>query len=303
MTAAAKRPVLLTGGSGQVGSALRRLAPATWDIHAPGRSELDLGEPGQIADLVASRPWAAIINAGGYTAVDRAENDVVAAWRANALGPAALAHAAAKAGAPIVHISTDYVFDGRLERPYRETDATGPLNVYGASKLGGELAVRTAQARHVILRTAWVVSPTGSNFVKTMLRLGAERSVMRVVNDQRGCPTTAEDLAAAIRIVADRLMDDPAAPTGTYHYVGQGEATWFDLAEAVFAEASQGGARVPELQPIATEDYPTPAARPRNSVLDTAKITRDYGVAPSSWPAAVRKVVQQLAAPAAVGVP
>jgi dTDP-4-dehydrorhamnose reductase len=302
MTASAKRPVLLTGGSGQVGSALRRLAPAGWDIHAPPRSELDLGEPAQIAALVASHPWAAIINAGGYTAVDRAEDDVAAAWRANALGPAALAHAAAKVGAPIVHLSTDYVFDGRLERPYRETDATGPLNVYGASKLGGELAVRTAHARHVILRTAWVVSPTGSNFVKTMLRLGAERPVLRVVSDQRGCPTTADDLAAAIRVVADRLMDDPGASTGTYHFVGQGEATWFDLAEAVFAVAAQGGARVPELQPISTEDYPTPAARPRNSVLDTAKITRDYGIAPSPWLASVRKVVQQLAAPAAVGV-
>jgi dTDP-4-dehydrorhamnose reductase len=302
MTAAAKRPVLLTGGSGQVGTALRRLAPAGWDIHAPGRSELDLGEPAQISDVVASRPWAAIINAGGYTAVDRAEDDVVAAWRANALGPAALAHAAAKAGAPIVHLSTDYVFDGRLERPYRETDATGPLNVYGASKLGGELAVRTAHARHVILRTAWVVSPTGSNFVKTMLRLGAERPVLRVVHDQRGCPTTADDLAAAIRVVADRLMDDPDAPAGTYHFVGQGEASWFELAEAVFAEAAKGGARLPELHPISTEDYPTPAARPRNSVLDTAKITRDYGIAPSPWLASVRKVVQQLAAPAAVGV-
>jgi dTDP-4-dehydrorhamnose reductase len=302
MTASEKRPVLLTGGSGQVGTALRRLAPAGWDIHAPTRSELDLGDPEQIARLVASRPWAAVINAGAYTAVDRAEDEVAAAWRANALGPAALAHAAAKAGTPLVHLSTDYVFDGRLERAYRETDATGPINVYGASKLGGELAVRTAHARHVILRTAWVVSPTGSNFVKTMLRLGAERPVLRVVNDQRGCPTAADDIAAAVRVVADRLMDDPDAPAGTYHFVGQGEATWCDLARAVFAVAAEGGAPAPEVQPICTEDYPTPAARPRNSMLDTAKITRDYGIAPPPWLAAVRKVVQQLVVPAAVRV-
>jgi dTDP-4-dehydrorhamnose reductase len=302
MTAAGARSILLTGGSGQVGTALRQLAPAGWEIHAPARSELDLGDPGQIAALVASRPWAAIINAGAYTAVDRAEDDVAQAWRANALGPAALAHAAAKAGTPIVHLSTDYVFDGRQERPYREADAIAPINVYGASKAGGELAVRTAGARHVILRTAWVVSATGSNFVKTMLRLGAERPLLRIVNDQRGCPTTADEIAAAVRIVTDRLIEDPGAPTGTYHFVCQGEATWFELAKAVFAVAERNGGPSPELQPISTEDYPTPAARPRNSVLDTAKIAQDYGIAPSPWFRAVRNVVQQLVAPAAMGV-
>ncbi len=302
MTAPAKRPVLLTGGSGQVGTALRRLAPPGWDIHAPTRSELDLGDPEQIAQLVASRPWAAVINAGAYTAVDRAEDEVAAAWRANALGPAALAHAAAKTGTPILHLSTDYVFDGRLDRPYLETDAVGPINVYGASKLGGEQAMRTAHARHLILRTAWVVSATGSNFIKTMLRLGAERPLLRIVDDQCGCPTTADDIAAAVRVMAERLMDDPDAPTGTYHFVGQGEATWCDLARAVFTVAAEGGARVPEVQPISTADYPTPAARPRNSVLDTAKITRDYGITPAPWLAAVRKVVQQLAVPEATGI-
>jgi dTDP-4-dehydrorhamnose reductase len=302
MTASGARPVLLTGGSGQVGTALRRLAPPGWELHAPSRAELDLGDPGQIAALVASRPWAAVINAGAYTAVDRAEDDVAAAWRANALGPAALAAAAAKAGTPIVHLSTDYVFDGRQERPYRETDAIGPINVYGASKAGGELAVRTAHPRHVILRTAWVVSATGSNFVKTMLRLGAERPLIRVVNDQRGCPTSADEIAAAVALVTDRLIGDSESPTGTYHFVCQGEATWFELAKAVFAVAERSGGRVPELQPIATQDYPTPAARPRNSVLDTAKIAHDYGVAPSPWFRAVRSVVQQLVAPAAMGV-
>ena len=146
MTASGQRAILLTGGAGQVGSALRALAPAGWDIHAPTRNELDLADPDQISAVVASRPWAAVISAGAYTAVDRAEDEVVAAWRVNALGPATLAQAAARAGTPIVHLSTDYVFDGRKSGPYVETDPVGPLSVYGASKLGGELAVRTASS-------------------------------------------------------------------------------------------------------------------------------------------------------------
>lgn len=303
MSGSGPRAVLLTGGGGQVGSALRQLAPAGWDVHAPPRTELDLGDPDQLAAAVASRPWSAVINAGAYTAVDRAEDEVATAWRVNAVGPAALAHAAAKAGIPIVHLSTDYVFDGRLDRPYLETDPVAPLNVYGASKLGGELAVRTAHPRHVILRCAWIVSATGSNFVKTMLRLGAERPVVRVVDDQRGCPTTAQDIALALQQVVDRLADDPEAPTGVYHFVSEGQASWHDLAAAVFAEAQERGARTPELQPISTADYPTPAARPRNSVLDTRKITQDYGVTPRSWRAAVREVVQQLVVPTTVGAP
>lgn len=303
MSIAAPRAVLLTGGGGQVGTALRRLAPAGWQIHAPSRAELDLGDPDQLAAAVASRPWAAVINAGAYTAVDRAEDEAALAWRINAVAPAALAQAAANAGAPIVQLSTDYVFDGRMERPYLETDAVGPLNVYGASKLGGELAVRTAHPRHVILRCAWIVSATGSNFVKTMLRLGAERPLIRVVDDQRGCPTSAEDIALALQRIVDRLTDDPQAPAGVYHFVSEGEASWYELAAAVFAEAREHGARTPELQPISSAEYPTPAARPRNSVLDTRKITQDYGVAPRPWRTAVREVVQQLVAPATVGAP
>jgi len=303
MTASGQRAILLTGGAGQVGSALRGLAPAGWDIHAPTRNELDLADPDQISAVVASRPWAAVISAGAYTAVDRAEDEVVAAWRVNALGPAALAQAAARAGTPIVHLSTDYVFDGRKSGPYVETDPVAPLNVYGASKLGGELAVRTANPRHVIMRCAWIVSTTGSNFVKTMLRLGAERPVLRVVDDQRGCPTTADEIASAVRRVVDRLIEDQNAPTGLYHFVSQGEGSWCDLAKTVFEIAAERGAPRPDVQPIATSQYPTPAARPGNSVLSTAKIARDYGIEPKPWRAGVRHVVEQLVAPATVGVP
>jgi dTDP-4-dehydrorhamnose reductase len=303
MTASGQRAILLTGGAGQVGSALRGLAPAGWDIHAPPRAELNLADPDQIAAVVASRPWAAVISSGAYTAVDKAEADIVAAWQVNALGPAALAQAAARTGTPIVHLSTDYVFDGRKTGPYVETDPVGPLGVYGASKLGGELAVRTANPRHVIMRCAWVVSATGSNFIKTMLRLGAERPLLRVVDDQRGCPTTADEIALAVGRVVDRLIEDEDAPTGLYHFVSQGEASWCDLAKAVFEIAAERGAKTPDVEPIATSQYPTPAARPSNSVLSTAKITRDYGIAPKPWRAGVRDVVEQLVAPATVGVP
>ena len=303
MTPSGQRAILLTGGAGQVGSALRQLAPAGWDIYAPTRDELNLADPDQIAAVVASRPWSAVISSGAYTAVDKAESDVINAWRVNALGPAALAQAAARTGTPIVHLSTDYVFDGRKTGPYVETDPVGPLGVYGASKLGGELAVRTANPRHVILRCAWVVSATGSNFIKTMLRLGAERPVLRVVDDQRGCPTTADEIALAVRRVVDRLVEDQDAPTGLYHFVSQGEGSWCDLAKAVFEIAAERGAKTPVVEAITTAQYPTPAARPGNSVLNTAKITQDYGIAPKPWRAGVRDVVEQLVAAAAVGVP
>lgn len=296
------REILLTGGSGQVGRALRALAPSGWRIAAPGHAELDLGDPVRVAETIAARPWAAVINAAAYTAVDRAETDVAAAWRANAIGPAVLAEATGRAGIPLVHLSTDYVFDGRKPEPYVEDDAPSPLNVYGASKLGGELAVRTANPRHLILRCAWVVSATGSNFVKTMLRLGAERPVLRVVDDQRGCPTTAGDIAAVLQAVTDRLIEDETAPAGTFHFVSDGEASWCDLARHVFALSRAAGGPSPEVLAIATEDYPTPAVRPSNSVLSTRKIQNRFGVRPRPWRDAVADVVQQLAAGAAAGV-
>ncbi|WP_116090817.1 dTDP-4-dehydrorhamnose reductase [Sphingomonas crusticola] len=284
-------PILVTGGSGQVGSALLRLAPSDMEMVAPGRAELDLADHAALTALVQSRPWAAVVNSAAYTAVDRAEHDVVAAWQTNALAPAALAAATAAAGIPIIQLSTDYVFDGSAPGFYEEQDPVAPLGVYGASKEGGEQAVRTANPRHIILRTAWVVSATGSNFVKTMLRLGAERPELRVVADQDGCPTSADDIARTISSILGQLQ---SGPYGTYHFVNAGEANWHQLAEAVFARAARHGRATPSILPIATSDYPTPAARPANSRLATAKIARDFGIRPRPWQVAVDEIVDAL---------
>lgn len=289
--------ILLTGGDGQVGTELQRLAPAHWRIAAPDERELDLTDTALVAEVVASQPWSAVINAGAYTAVDRAESDVTLAWKINALGPAALAEATAKAGIPLVHVSTDYVFSGDKPGYYVEGDAVAPLGVYGASKEGGEQAVRSGNPRHVIVRTAWVVSPHGANFIKTMLRLGAERPSLRVVDDQRGCPTSAGDLAAALIVVAGRLVNDPEAPTGDYQFVNAGEATWCEFARAIFQAAEAHGRAAPSVEAITTADYPTPARRPANSRLATDKIRRDFGVEPRSWREAMEEIVARLLTP------
>jgi len=288
--------ILLTGGSGQVGTEFLRLAPAGFEVVAPGRDHMDMSDPASITEFVASRPWAAIVNSAAYTAVDRAETDAVNAWKVNALGPAALAHAARQAGAPLIHLSTDYVFDGAKTSPYLESDPVRPVSVYGASKEGGEQAVRTGAPRHVILRTAWVVSPHGGNFIKTMLRLARERERLTVVDDQRGNPTSATDIAAALAVIARRLVEDADAPLGTYHFVNSGEATWCGFAREIFAQAGAAGHKVPVVEAIPTSAYPTPARRPANSRLDTAKLTRDFGIEPRPWRDAVSDVVATLLA-------
>jgi len=284
-------PVLITGGSGQVGSALRRLG-GDIEFVAPPRAELDLSDADALTAAVAARPWAAVVNAGAYTAVDKAESDVVAAWKVNALAPAALAAATRAAGIPLIHVSTDYVFDGTKPTAYVETDPVRPLGVYGASKEAGEQAVRTANPAHVILRTAWVVSPDGANFVKTMLRLGADRPELRVVADQQGCPTVAADIAAAIAAILGKLT--PEGPFGTYHFVNSGDATWHALAEAVFDRAASRGRARPNVAAITTADYPTPARRPANSRLDTRLFTETFGLEPRAWREAINEVVDHL---------
>ena len=286
--------ILLTGGSGQVGSEIIRLAPPGLNIVAPGRAELDMADPDSIVRMVASRPWAAVINSAAYTAVDKAESDIIAAWQVNTLGPAALAQATAASGIPLIHVSTDYVFDGSKDGFYREDDPIAPLGVYGASKQAGEQAVRTGNRRHVILRTAWVVSPHGSNFVKTMLRLAQTRPELGVVDDQLGCPTSATDIAGALLAITRRLIASPEAPTGVYHFVNQGEATWCEFARAIFALAAERGHPAPKVNAIATDDYPTPARRPANSRLDVAKLARDYAITPRPWQAALEDIVATL---------
>ena len=292
------KQILVTGGNGQLGTELQRFAwPAGWEAVPIDIDELDLTDAAAIAAKIAERPWAAVISGGAYTAVDKAESDVVTAWSVNALAPAALAAACDRAGIPIVQVSTDYVFDGSRDGAWEIDDPVAPLGVYGASKLGGELAVRTACARHAVVRTAWVVSAHGNNFIKTMLRIGAERESLSVVDDQRGSPTAAADLAAALATIAMRLADDPAAPTGTYHFSNAGAVSWAGFAREIFAQASARGGPSATIVPITTADYPTPATRPANSLLSHAAITRDYGIVPRAWQPALGDILDELIGP------
>ena len=287
--------ILILGATGQVGTELMRQAwPPQIKLHAPGRRELDFANENALDEIVASRRWACVINTAAYTAVDNAETEVGSAWRTNALAPAVLAAATAKSQTPIVHISTDYVFDGESGKPYRPEDPIRPKSVYGASKAGGEYAVRTANPRHVIIRTAWVFSQHRSNFVKTMLRLAAEREVLRVVDDQHGCPTSAADLASALMNICQRLLDDLTGPWGTYHFANAGQTTWCGLAREVMAGAQKRGARTVPVEAIATADFRTKAARPANSALATDSLVRDYAIRPRPWQHALEDVLDVL---------
>lgn len=287
--------ILITGGTGQVGL---ELLAADWPddvvLHAPTRTELDLGDAASVRAAFAATPFAAVINSGAHTAVDRAETDVAATFAANAIGPAVLADAARDARIPLVQVSTDYVFDGSKDGLYIETDPVGPLGVYGASKLAGELAVRSGNRRSVVLRTAWVLSVHRANFLKTMLRLAADQPALRVVGDQHGCPTAARDIAAALKTITLKMMADVDAPTGVYHFVNAGETTWAGLASEIFTLSAAAGGPTATVEAIPSSDYPTPAKRPTNSRLSTKKLTEDYGIAPRPWQAAVAEIVSDL---------
>ena len=283
--------LLLLGANGQVGFELRRsLAPLGEVIAATRDGKLADGGSCEVADFDAPFSLVAlvnriapdvVVNAAAWTAVDRAETEAEAAFRANAEAPRALAEACARLGVRFVHYSTDYVFDGRGSRPYREDDATAPLGVYGASKLAGEEAIRASGVDHVILRTAWVYAPRGRNFLLTMLRLGAERDHLRVVADQVGTPTS----AALIADATAQILAHPLHASGTWHLTATGQTSWHGFAEAIFAGAVERGllARAPVVEAITTADYPTPAARPAYSVLDTARLRRDFGIALADW--------------------
>lgn len=289
------REILVTGGAGQLGTELKRYAwPDGWGIFAIDIDELDLRDPLAISAMVASRPFAAVISGGAYTAVDKAEEDVVTAWAVNALAPAAFAQACRSAGIPLVQVSTDYVFDGAKNGPWEVDDPVGPLGVYGASKLGGELAVRTGGVRHAIVRTSWVVSAHGNNFIKTMLRVGAERDTLRVVDDQHGAPTSAADLAAVLATVAMRLAEDRNASSGTYHFSNAGETTWCGFARAIFAGAAARGRPSPAVEGIATSEYPTAAMRPANSRLSHTAISAAYGITPRPWQDPLDDILDEL---------
>ncbi len=289
--------ILITGGGGQLGLELQALPwPQPVRLHAPSRAELELGSVASVRSYFERKSFAAVINAGAYTGVDAAEDEAASAFAANALGPAVLAEVTRQTGAPLVQVSTDYVFDGSKPDFYVEDDPVAPLGVYGASKVAGELAVRSGNPRSVVLRTAWIVSRRRSNFLTTMLRLAVERPVVRVVNDQRGCPTSARDVAEALQTITLAMIADRDAPTGVYHFVNAGEATWADLAREIFSQSAQSGGPAAEVQDISSSEYPSRARRPMNSRLATGKLTRDYGVIPRDWRAAVAEIVSELQA-------
>jgi dTDP-4-dehydrorhamnose reductase len=284
--------LLVTGKHGQIARSLAERAGNHPElaIRFAGRPEVDLTVPGSLADAVEANRPDVVINAAAYTDVDKAESEAELARRVNADAAGEAAAAAASVGAAIIQISTDYVFDGRSDRPYREDDPVNPINVYGASKAAGEEQVRSANPRHLILRTSWVVSPFGRNFVKTMVRAARSRDQLSVVNDQRGRPTSALDLADAILCIAGAWDGEG----GTYHLAGGGDASWFELATAVMEECRRRGAPAAEVRPIASADWPTAAKRPPNSVLDCSKVADELGIRLPAWRQSVDSIVQRV---------
>jgi dTDP-4-dehydrorhamnose reductase len=285
---------LVTGGSGQLGGSIAEIANATgYDWIYPPRSELDLSDPSSITSAMNAHRPDGVINCAAYTAVDKAESEPELAFKVNAIAPKILAEECAKRAIPIIHVSTDYVFDGRKTEPYVEDDPIGPLGVYGTSKEQGESAVRLSGAQHAIVRTAWLLNPTGSNFLTTMLRLGNDREELRIVSDQLGCPTSVKDLANALILIAQQLDDK----SGTWHFVNSGSATWYELAAHIFKKVAARKDHVPILTPISTSEYPTAAQRPANSMLSTAKIESDFGIRPRSWQHAVDSILTEILEP------
>lgn len=285
---------LVTGGTGQVGLALQRNPPAGVEIFAPSRAELDLSNLPPLDPVLEGMD--AVINCGAYTAVDKAESEAGLADAINAVAPGKLAAAAARAGIPMIHVSTDYVFSADGQGPWREDAPIEPASVYGRTKAEGEAAVRAQGGSHAILRTAWVISADGNNFIKTMLRLGRERELVRVVADQRGTPTHAGDLAQALATMTACFTADPTRYSGTWHCANAGETNWHGLATRVFAEADRLGLKVPlQVEAITTAEYPTAARRPSDSRLDCRLIAEDFGISLRPWQEAVDEIVAALA--------
>lgn len=295
--------VLVFGGNGQVGQELlRALAPlgkvvaTTRSGQLPDGSDCetaDFGQPDSLPALLDRLQPSVVVNAAAYTAVDRAEQEVEAAFAANALAPGVIARWCAAQGVPFVHYSTDYVFDGQGSTPYREDEPTAPLGVYGTSKRDGEDAVRAAGGRHLIFRTAWVYASHGANFLRTMLRVGAERDQLRVVADQVGTPTP----AALIADVTAQALQHPGQLSGTWHLTARGQTSWHGFAEAIFAEALAGGvlSKVPTVEAIPSSEYPTPAKRPAWSVLDNRKLQQDFGIVLPTWQDGLKRVMAEMA--------
>lgn len=290
--------IAVTGQAGQlVTSLIERGAAAGHEIVALGRPQLDLADPASVARALEEARPDAIVSAAAYTAVDKAESESDLAYAVNGAGAGAVAKAAKALGVPLVHVSTDYVFEGTLDRPYAESDPTGPTGVYGASKLAGEQAVLDTHDNSAVLRVAWVYSPFGGNFVKTMLRLASDRDEVSVVADQIGNPTSALDIAdGIIKVATNMVADSYPDKRGIFHMTAQGEASWADFAQAIFAASAARGGASASVRPISTVDYPTPATRPANSRLDCGKIARVHGVTLPDWHGSLGTVVARLLA-------
>jgi dTDP-4-dehydrorhamnose reductase len=287
------RPLLIVGAKGQLGRELcGETSRRALEILAVGRDELDITDADAVSRFVGDAAPRAIINAAAYTAVDKAESDGEAAHAINALGPEHLARAAAQLDIPLLHLSTDYVFDGTKHGAYRENDAVAPLGVYGTSKEEGERRVRAAHPKHIILRTSWVYGVHGNNFLKTMLRLSRERDELRVVADQRGCPTATIDIARAL-LAAESAAGDRAL-WGTYHFAGTGVTTWHEFAVEIVNAAAESETRTVRVVPITTKEYPTPARRPANSELDSGHFAKAFGYKSPSWQERTKQIVGEL---------
>ncbi|MEQ8757985.1 MAG: dTDP-4-dehydrorhamnose reductase [Coleofasciculus sp. G1-WW12-02] len=287
--------ILLTGTAGQLGSELQQTLAPLGEVMGVDRQRLDLTQPDKIRQVISEFKPDLIVNAAAYTAVDKAETETELANAINGTAPTIMAEAAQQLGAALIHVSTDYIFDGKKNTPYTEDDTPDPINAYGQSKLWGEEGVLKHCDRAIILRTAWVYGAQGKgNFVKTMLRLGAERDELRVVVDQVGTPTWTGDLASAIAQLAQSLQSDTL--TGIYHFTNSGVTSWYDFAVAIFEEAQQIGfpLQVKQVVPITTAEYPTPAARPAYSVLSSQKISAVLGNHPPNWRTGLRLMLKQL---------
>ncbi len=301
-------PILVTGGSGQLARALLDAAGShagqSRPVHVAGRPDFDFDQPDRLPALLAKMAPSLVINAAAYTAVDRAETEPEAADRANHLGPAMLAAYCAQAGIPLIHVSTDYVFDGLKGAPYTEADPTNPTGVYGATKLAGERAVLAACERAMVLRTSWVYGAVGKNFVLTMLNAATRNRKLRVVADQIGNPTAASDLAAAILGIVARLEDGWLPEyAGLFHASGTGSTSWHGLATAAFAAAAAHGLTPPEVEPIATADWPTPVRRPPDSRLDCRRLEQVFGQRLPPWDVTLGLVVERMFTDPAIADP
>lgn len=290
------KQILVTGSEGQVGTEVKRLAvQKSINLITTTKDDLDITQLNDVEDYINKYEPELIINAAAYTAVDKAEEEINLAFSVNRDGPANLAEVCDYAGIPLVHISTDYVFDGMKESPYLETDTTNPKSVYAKSKLEGEEAVQTTIQQHIILRTSWVFSSSGHNFPKTMLRLANERDTLNIVYDQFGGPTWAGDIARVLLDIATNYMQNQYINWGVYQYTGAPVTNWFEFAKIIFEQAKQQGMlkQSPELNPITSDDYPTAAMRPINSVLDCQKIHKAFNVGQPDWRIGLNKVLNE----------